>query len=174
MDHAAASKEEQQQQQPPHTLMSTNPVFDSQAEKLDHWKEAEMGPGATTTCSSVVADEPSRCCRSPSTTDDVAATTPAPAAAAAPVSSSSPSTMKPDSQETAGLAENTANPTSTLVASAVMQSACFEVDKFSIGYTPVDIRGRPLLDLSKTGGWRAAFFIFGACFGFCTAASCKL
>jgi peptide/histidine transporter 3/4 len=160
MDQAAASKEEQQQQ-PPHTLMSTNPVFDSQAEKLDHWKEAEMGPGATTTCSSVVADEPSRCCRSPSTTDDLAATTPAPAAAAAPVSSSSPSTMKPDSQETAGLAENTANSTSTLVASAVMQSACFEVDKFSIGYTPVDIRGRPLLDLSKTGGWRAAFFIFG-------------
>jgi hypothetical protein len=174
MDHAAASKE-QQQQQPPHTLMpliSTNPVLDSQAEKLDHWKEAEMEPGTTTTCSSDVADEPSRCCRSPSTTDDLAATTPAPAAAAAPASS--PSTMKPDSQETAGLSENTANPTSTLVASAVMPSACFEVDKFSIGYTPVDIRGRPLLDLSKTGGWRAAFFIFGACFGFCAAASCKL
>jgi hypothetical protein len=33
--------------------------------------------------------------------------------------------------------------------------------KFCIGFSPVDVRGRPLLDLSKTGGWRAAFFIFG-------------
>ncbi|KAH8965622.1 hypothetical protein BDL97_04G126600, partial [Sphagnum fallax] len=32
---------------------------------------------------------------------------------------------------------------------------------FCIGFSPVDVRGRPLLDLSKTGGWRAAFFIFG-------------
>lgn len=29
------------------------------------------------------------------------------------------------------------------------------------GTTPVDIRGRPIEDLSKTGGWIAAFFIFG-------------
>ncbi len=35
------------------------------------------------------------------------------------------------------------------------------VDKFNIGFTPVDLRGRPLLDLSNTGGWRAALFIFG-------------
>ncbi len=33
--------------------------------------------------------------------------------------------------------------------------------KFCMGFSPVDVRGRPLLDLSKTGGWRAAFFIFG-------------
>jgi hypothetical protein len=33
--------------------------------------------------------------------------------------------------------------------------------KFCIGFSPVDLRGRPLLDLSNTGGWRAAFFIFG-------------
>ncbi|CAA7396378.1 unnamed protein product [Spirodela intermedia] len=30
-----------------------------------------------------------------------------------------------------------------------------------LGTTPVDIRGRPIEDLSKTGGWTAAFFIFG-------------
>jgi hypothetical protein len=35
------------------------------------------------------------------------------------------------------------------------------LDKFSIGFSPVDIHGRPLLDLSNTGGWQAAFFIFG-------------
>ncbi|CAK9872905.1 unnamed protein product [Sphagnum jensenii] len=35
------------------------------------------------------------------------------------------------------------------------------IDKFNIGFTPVDLRGRPLLDLSNTGGWRAASFIFG-------------
>uniref|UniRef100_A0A1D1YVW0 Putative peptide/nitrate transporter At5g13400 n=1 Tax=Anthurium amnicola TaxID=1678845 RepID=A0A1D1YVW0_9ARAE len=29
------------------------------------------------------------------------------------------------------------------------------------GTTPVDIKGRPIKDLSKTGGWTAAFFIFG-------------
>ncbi|OAY75218.1 Protein NRT1/ PTR FAMILY 6.1 [Ananas comosus] len=29
------------------------------------------------------------------------------------------------------------------------------------GTTPVNIRGRPIEDLSKTGGWVAAFFIFG-------------
>ncbi len=35
------------------------------------------------------------------------------------------------------------------------------IDKFNIGFTPVDLQGRPLLDLSNTGGWRAALFIFG-------------
>ncbi len=35
------------------------------------------------------------------------------------------------------------------------------IDKFNIGFTPVDLPGRPLLDLSNTGGWRAALFIFG-------------
>ncbi|KAF8400088.1 hypothetical protein HHK36_015963 [Tetracentron sinense] len=29
------------------------------------------------------------------------------------------------------------------------------------GTTPVNIRGKPITDLSKTGGWIAAFFIFG-------------
>lgn len=29
------------------------------------------------------------------------------------------------------------------------------------GNTPVNIRGKPIADLSKTGGWIAAFFIFG-------------
>jgi dipeptide/tripeptide permease len=29
------------------------------------------------------------------------------------------------------------------------------------GTTPVDIRGHPIADLSRTGGWVAAFFIFG-------------
>ncbi|XP_038903071.1 protein NRT1/ PTR FAMILY 6.1 isoform X2 [Benincasa hispida] len=29
------------------------------------------------------------------------------------------------------------------------------------GTTPVNIRGKPIADLSKTGGWVAAFFIFG-------------
>ncbi|KAF3784189.1 NRT1-PTR FAMILY 6-1 protein [Nymphaea thermarum] len=29
------------------------------------------------------------------------------------------------------------------------------------GTTPVDVHGRPIADLSKTGGWIAAFFIFG-------------
>ncbi|XVF44311.1 hypothetical protein PTKIN_Ptkin02bG0110000 [Pterospermum kingtungense] len=29
------------------------------------------------------------------------------------------------------------------------------------GTTPVDIHGKPIADLSKTGGWIAAFFIFG-------------
>lgn len=29
------------------------------------------------------------------------------------------------------------------------------------GTTPVNIRGKPIADLSKTGGWIAAFFIFG-------------
>lgn len=40
-------------------------------------------------------------------------------------------------------------------------SATIEVDKFHIGFAPVDIRGRLLLDLKNTGGWRAALFIFG-------------
>lgn len=29
------------------------------------------------------------------------------------------------------------------------------------GTTPVNIHGKPIPDLSKTGGWIAAFFIFG-------------
>lgn len=29
------------------------------------------------------------------------------------------------------------------------------------GTTPVNIRGKPISELSKTGGWIAAFFIFG-------------
>lgn len=29
------------------------------------------------------------------------------------------------------------------------------------GTTPVTIRGKPIQNLSKTGGWIAAFFIFG-------------
>lgn len=36
-----------------------------------------------------------------------------------------------------------------------------EVDKFNIGFAPVDIHGKLLLDLKNTGGWRAALFIFG-------------
>lgn len=43
----------------------------------------------------------------------------------------------------------------------------FEVDKFNIGYAPVDIHGKLLLDLKNTGGWRAAFFIFGTLSSFC-------
>ncbi|GKD53883.1 NRT1/ PTR family protein 6.1 [Tanacetum coccineum] len=31
----------------------------------------------------------------------------------------------------------------------------------TLGTTPVNIRGKPITDLSKTGGWLAAFFIFG-------------
>ncbi|ERN06095.1 protein NRT1/ PTR FAMILY 6.1 [Amborella trichopoda] len=31
----------------------------------------------------------------------------------------------------------------------------------AVGTTPVDIRGNPIRDFSKTGGWIAAFFIFG-------------
>lgn len=30
------------------------------------------------------------------------------------------------------------------------------------GTTPVNIKGKPIEDLSKTGGWIAAFFIFGS------------
>lgn len=30
------------------------------------------------------------------------------------------------------------------------------------GTTPVNILGKPIADLSKTGGWIAAFFIFGS------------
>jgi len=41
------------------------------------------------------------------------------------------------------------------------EPAASTIDKFNIGFTPVDLRGRPLLDLSNTGGWRAALFIFG-------------
>lgn len=29
------------------------------------------------------------------------------------------------------------------------------------GTTPVNLRGKPISDLSTTGGWIAAFFIFG-------------
>lgn len=32
---------------------------------------------------------------------------------------------------------------------------------YVVGTTPVNIRGKPIEDLSKTGGWIAAFFIFG-------------
>lgn len=32
------------------------------------------------------------------------------------------------------------------------------------GTTPVNIRGKPISDLSRTGGWVAAFFIFGTTF----------
>jgi hypothetical protein len=35
------------------------------------------------------------------------------------------------------------------------------VDKLNIGYAPVDIRGKLLVDMKNTGGWRAALFIFG-------------
>lgn len=31
----------------------------------------------------------------------------------------------------------------------------------TLGTTPVNIHGKPITDLSKTGGWLAAFFIFG-------------
>lgn len=31
------------------------------------------------------------------------------------------------------------------------------------GTTPVNLHGKPIVDLSKTGGWIAAFFIFGKC-----------
>lgn len=30
------------------------------------------------------------------------------------------------------------------------------------GTTPVNLRGKPIVDLSRTGGWIAALFIFGA------------
>lgn len=30
------------------------------------------------------------------------------------------------------------------------------------GTTPVNLRGKPIADLSRTGGWIAALFIFGA------------
>lgn len=32
---------------------------------------------------------------------------------------------------------------------------------YTAGSTPVDIHGKSIVDLSKTGGWVAAFFIFG-------------
>ena len=32
---------------------------------------------------------------------------------------------------------------------------------YTEGKTPVNIHGKPIPDLSKTGGWIAAFFIFG-------------
>lgn len=32
---------------------------------------------------------------------------------------------------------------------------------YTAGSTPVDIHGKSIVDLSKTGGWIAAFFIFG-------------
>lgn len=32
---------------------------------------------------------------------------------------------------------------------------------YVVGTTPVNIKGKPIEDLSKTGGWLAAFFIFG-------------
>eukprot|EP01018_Ginkgo_biloba_P013369 Gb_34947 [translate_table: standard] len=36
-----------------------------------------------------------------------------------------------------------------------------EIDTFDIGTRPVDMRGRPITNMSKTGGWTAACFIFG-------------
>ncbi|KAJ7548755.1 hypothetical protein O6H91_07G025600 [Diphasiastrum complanatum] len=36
-----------------------------------------------------------------------------------------------------------------------------DIDKWAIGFAPVDRHGRPLTDLSSTGGWLAALFIFG-------------
>lgn len=35
------------------------------------------------------------------------------------------------------------------------------------GTTPVTLRGKPIEDLSKTGGWVAAFFIFGSFLKLC-------
>lgn len=37
---------------------------------------------------------------------------------------------------------------------------------YTVGSTPVNIHRKPLsdADLSRTGGWVAAFFIFGRCF----------
>ena len=35
---------------------------------------------------------------------------------------------------------------------------------YVVGTTPVNIRGKPIEDLSRTGGWIAAFFIFGTIF----------
>lgn len=40
------------------------------------------------------------------------------------------------------------------------------------GTTPVNIRGKPISDLSRTGGWIAAFFIFGKNNNFLSC-SCK-
>lgn len=40
-------------------------------------------------------------------------------------------------------------------------SGTCDVDNLNIGYAPVDIRGKLLLDMKNTGGWRAALFIFG-------------
>jgi hypothetical protein len=37
------------------------------------------------------------------------------------------------------------------------------INRFDIGFAPVDIHGKLLLDLKNTGGWRAALFIFGMC-----------
>ena len=62
----------------------------------------------------------------------------------------------------------------------VSSETCHVHDKFNIGYAPVDIRGKLLLDLKNTGGWRAALFIFGTMSGFsllrlmCYAGICKL
>lgn len=43
-------------------------------------------------------------------------------------------------------------------------SEAYHINKFDIGFAPVDIHGKLLLDLKNTGGWRAALFIFGMCF----------
>ncbi|KAG0556445.1 hypothetical protein KC19_11G054600 [Ceratodon purpureus] len=48
----------------------------------------------------------------------------------------------------------------TTVGKTVSSETC-GIDKLNIGYAPVDIRGKLLLDLKNTGGWRAALFIFG-------------
>lgn len=40
-------------------------------------------------------------------------------------------------------------------------SSPFAAGYTTLGTTPVNIHGKPITDLSKTGGWLAAFFIFG-------------
>ena len=52
----------------------------------------------------------------------------------------------------------------TTVGKTVSSETC-GIDKLNIGYAPVDIRGKLLLDLKNTGGWRAALFIFGTTSG---------
>ncbi|WVZ71863.1 hypothetical protein U9M48_020395 [Paspalum notatum var. saurae] len=37
----------------------------------------------------------------------------------------------------------------------------YEPPSAAVGTTPVNLRGEPIADLSRTGGWAAAFFIFG-------------
>lgn len=55
-----------------------------------------------------------------------------------------------------------AGPQSTEKESIKPESLQF--DKYNIGFTPVNIHGRPILDTTGTGGWRAALFVFGTNF----------